>query len=326
MKTPTDSFDTDTLGRKMPAFNVPVLAIPSLVLIMLAFMAVYTIESGNVGVLSTFGKYDPEEKEPGLHLKLPFVQSVKVFDVRLQTVNYKSAKDLPDQGGVINKPAIEVLDNKNLPIGVELTVQFTPDKKEAAEILTRYGANYFEKLINPIVRDVVRDVIGKYQAEKIAADRTVIAKEIRAVLGEKFKELPFHLHDVALRNIRLPQIVLKKIEEVQLAKQEEQRLAMVEKQAEKNQKIKTIEANTKLIEITTQAKAQAEKKRIEADAKAYQIMKEAEAVAKANQLVAASITDRLIRYKAVEKWNGTYPATLMQGGDKGLLLQLPPAR
>ncbi len=131
MKIPTDSFDTDTLGRKMPVFNVPVLAIPALVLVMLAFMAVYTIESGNVGVLSTFGKYDPEEKEPGLHLKLPFVQTVKVFDVRLQTVNYKSAKDLPDQGGVINKPAIEVLDNKNLPIGVELTVQFTPDKKEA---------------------------------------------------------------------------------------------------------------------------------------------------------------------------------------------------
>lgn len=312
--------------------NVPLLrlggiwVVAGLVVLALLFMAVYTIESGSVGVLSTFGKYDPEEREPGLHLKIPFIQAVRLFDVRLQTVNYKSVKDLPDKGGVINKPAIQVLDNKNLPIGVELTVQFTPDKNEAAEILTRFGSNYFEKLINPIVRDVVRDVIGKYQAEKIAADRTIIAKEIRAVLGEKFKELPFHLHDVALRNIRLPQIVLKKIEEVQLAKQEEQRLAMVEKQAEKNQKIKTIEANTKLIEVTTQAKAEAEKKRIGADAKAYQIMKEAEAIAKANQLVANSLTDRLIRYKAIEKWSGTYPATLMQGGDKGLMLQLPPAR
>jgi len=143
-------------------------------------------------------------------------------------------------------------------------------------------------------------------------------------LGEKFKELPFLLHDVALRNIKLPRIVLKKIEEVQLAKQEEQRLAMVEKQAEKNQKIKTIEANTKLIEVTTQAKAEAEKKRIGADAKAYQIMKEAEAIAKANRLVANSITDKLIRYKAVEKWNGGYPSTLMQGEGKGLMLQLPP--
>ncbi len=149
--------------------------VAGLVLIAVVFMSVYTIESGTVGVLSTFGKYDPDEMEPGLHLKIPFIQSVRVFDVRLQTVNYKSVKDLPDKGGVINKPAIQVLDNKNLPIGVELTVQYTPDRNEAAEILAQFGKNYFEKLINPIVRDVVRDVIGKYQAEKIAADRTVIA-------------------------------------------------------------------------------------------------------------------------------------------------------
>lgn len=301
-------------------------AIGGAIALILAFSSFYTLESGTVGVLSTFGRYDLQEKQPGLHLKLPLIQRVHVFDVRLHTINYKSAKDELDQSGVINKPAIEVLDNKNLTIGVELTVQYTPYQDQAAEILTRYGANYFEKLINPIVRDVVRDVIGKYQAEKIAADRTAIANEIRAALGEKFRELPFQFHDVAMRNIVLPPIVLKKIEEVQLAKQEEQRLEMVEKQAEKNQRIKTIEANTHLIEVTTQAKAEAERQRIEADAKAYRIMKEAEAVAGANQLIANSLTDKLIQYKSIEKWNGTYPATLIQGESKGVLLQLPPVR
>lgn len=309
------------LSRSMRTWLVIAFAV-----IVLLSMSVFTLESGTVGVLSTFGRYDPQEKQPGLHLKVPFIQSVHVFDVRLHTVNYKSTKDELDQSGVVNKPAIEVLDNKNLPIGVELTVQYTPHQDQAAEILTRYGANYFEKLINPIVRDVVRDVIGKYQAEKIAADRTAIANEIRAALGDKFRELPFQFHDVAMRNIVLPQIVLKKIEEVQLAKQEEQRLEMVEKQAEKNQKIKTIDANTKLIEVTTQAKAEAERQRIEADAKAYRIMKEAEAVAKANQLVADSLTDRLIQYKSIEKWSGSYPSTLMQGEGKALILQLPQVR
>ncbi|HHJ39684.1 MAG: hypothetical protein AXA67_00795 [Methylothermaceae bacteria B42] len=292
----------------------------------LLFMTVYTIESGTVGVLSTFGKYDADEREPGIHFKIPMVQKVRVFDVKLHTVTYHQGKPLPAREGVINKPIIQVLDNKNLPIGIELTVQYTPIPSEASEILARFGDNYFEKLINPIVRDVVRDVVGKYQAEKIASDRSAIGHEIRVMLAEKFKQLPFQLNDVALREIKLPQIVLKKIEEVQLAKQEEQRLAMVEKQAEKNQKIKTIEANTRLIEVTTQAKAEAEKKRIEADAKAYQITKEAQAKAKANHLIASSITDKLIRYRSVEKWNGTYPATLMQGEGKSLMLQLPPAR
>lgn len=109
---------------------------------------------------------------------------------------------------------------------MELTVQYTPLADQASEILSHYGRNDFEKLINPIVRDVVRDVIGRYPAEKIAADRTAIAEEIRQLLREKFKKLPFRLEEVALRDIQLPATVLKKIEEVQLAKQEEQRLAI----------------------------------------------------------------------------------------------------
>lgn len=298
---------------------LPVLLILAIVILV---TSVYTIETGTVGIISTFGKYDTSEKQPGIHVKVPFVQTVRIFDVKLQTVNYHQSKDLPDQHGVVNKPYIQVLDRKNLPIGIELTVQYTPKKSEASEILAVYGFNYFEKLINPIIRDVVRDVIGSYQAEKIAADRTAIAKEIRALLSDKFQSLPFQLTDVALRDIKLPQIVLKKIEEVQLATQEEQRLVMIERQAKKNQEIKTIEANTKLIEVTTQAKADAEKKRIEADAKAYQIAKEADAIARANGLIAASVTSKLIQYKTIETWNGQYPATLM-GNGKDVIVQLP---
>ena len=288
----------------------------------LLLSSVYTVESGTVGVLSTLGKYDPDEVQPGLHFKIPLAQKVYIFDVRLHAANYKSNKDLPDGHGVINKPAIRVLDAKNLPIGIEMTVQYTPKPTEASEILAKYGRGYFDKLINPVVRDVVRDVIGQYQAEQIAADRAKIAAEIRTKLEAKFAKLPFALNDVLLRDIKLPKVVIKKIEEVQLAKQEEQKLAMVEKQAIKRQKIKTIEANTRLIEITTKAKADAEKKKIEADAKAYQITKEAEAVARANREIAASIDDRLIRYKWIERWSGKLPDTYLGGDKGGLMLDL----
>jgi regulator of protease activity HflC (stomatin/prohibitin superfamily) len=127
-----------------------------------------------------------------------------------------------------------------------------------------------------------------------------------------------------LRNINLPEIILSKIKEVQLAKQEEQRLAMVEEQAKKNQQIKTIEANTKLIEVTTQARAEGERKRIQADAAAYQIAAEAKANADANRLIAASITRELIDYRSIDRWNGAYPQTLIGGNSAGgMILSLP---
>lgn len=291
--------------------------------LILTFSAFFTVHSGTVGVLVTFGKYSDEVREAGLHFKIPFVQSVKPFDVKMQTVTYKGVGKSADETDVIVRPATSVLDNKNLPITIEMSVQFTPISDRAANILATYGEAYFDKLINPLIRDVVRDVIGQYQAEEIADKRSVIGLQIRKSLQDRFDKLPFVLNDVALREIRLPDIVLKKIEEVQLAKQEEQRLAMVQQQAHKEQEINTIRANTKLIEVTTEAKAQAEKQRIAADAHAYQIAKEAEAVAEANRRIAQSITPELIHYRSVEHWNGAYPQTLLSGGDKGLILSLP---
>ncbi len=289
------------------------------------FAAMYTIQSGTVGVLVTFGRYSEEVKLPGLHFKVPFIQDVKVFDIKLQTANYLGQGGY-EEDGVSNVRRIEVMDNKNLPIGIDMSVQYTPIPDEANMILEKYGRNYFQKLINPIIRKVARDVIGKYQAEEIASKRSQIGVELKVQLSEDFQASApyFLLNNINLREIKLPSMVIKKIEEVQLAKQEEQRLTMVEQQAKKSQEIKTIEANTKLIEVTTQAKADAEKKRIAADAKAYQIMAEARAVAEANKLIATSITQELIDYRSIERWSGQYPQTLIGGGEQsGLIFSLP---
>jgi regulator of protease activity HflC (stomatin/prohibitin superfamily) len=117
----------------------------------------------------------------------------------------------------------------------------------------------------------------------------------------------------------LPSVIVKKIQDVQIAKQEAQRLAIVEQQALKQQKIKKIQAETRMIEITTNAKAQAERQKIEADAKAYKILKEAKAMQKANELISKSLTPELIKYKYIEKWNGEVPKTFL-GNDKNFMI------
>lgn len=316
----------------MKNINIPMLNHPALLLLAGALMLLgttlyysfYTIESGTVGVLVTFGKYENEVVDAGLHFKKPLIQTVKSFDVKMNTVNYLGREDRRVSEGIINKPLIEILDNKNLPIGLELSVQFTPIAERANLILEQYGENYFEKLINPLIRNVVRNVGGKYQAEEIAMKRAEIERELQIQLGKEIESTPFRLNTIGLRNINLPEIILGKIKEVQLAKQEEQRLAMVEEQAKKNQQIKTIEANTKLIEITTQARAEGERKRIQADAVAYQITAEAKANSEANKLIAASLTRELIDYRSIDRWNGAYPQTLIgSNASGGMILSLP---
>lgn len=94
-------------------------------------------------------------------------------------------------------------------------------------------------------------------------------------------------------------------------------MKIVEQQAQ--QQVKMAEAKQQA------AVANASAKRIQADAEAYRISKEAEAEAqaKANQLLAKSVTPDLIRYNAIQKWNGAYPNTLLGGKTEGLILNLP---
>lgn len=293
---------------------VLVLLIPVLVL-----SSFYTVKTGYVGVVSTMGKYNPEEIQPGAHFKKPFVDSVIKFDVKMHTVNYDK-RTHEGQEGLIDRPSITVLDDKNLPIDLDISVQFLPKADQADVILSKYGKNYFEKKMNPIIRNAIRDVVGQFQAETISIKRNELGQQIKSRIQKDFEGSEFVIVDAVIRDIRLPNVILQKVEEVQKAKQEEQRLAMVEKQAMKQQKIKTIEAETHLIQVTTKAKAEAEKERIAADAEAYAVLTKAKAQAEANKELSNSLTKDLIKYREIDRWDGKMPQTLLQDGKHTSLL------
>jgi len=298
---------------------------PYLIVILFIIMllqAFYTIKDGNIGVLATFGKFSEEVESPGVHFKLPFIQAIIIQDVKMQTANYKGSKDLLDKKGIVNKPSITVMDKKNLPISIEMTVQYTPKKADMPIILRTLGSNYFEKKINPIIRSISRDVVGQYDAETIAVERQKISTELKVGLVKAFEALPFILNDVVLRNIRLPNTVQKKIMQVQEAKQEEERLKMAEKQAEVQKRIQIINARREAEKKVIAAKADAEQKVIAAKAEAEKITVQSKATALANKRVSVSLTSLLVKQHAIEAWDGAYPKTML-GSSANTLLALP---
>lgn len=276
------------------------------------FGSFYTVEDGQVAVIDTFGKYDDTESGPGLHWKWPFIQDITVMDGKMQTVSYKRGgqEDGDPFDGITNRPLISILDAKNLPIGIELTVQYTPDTTEMSHILRTWGENYFERKLNPIIRDITRDVASGYDAEDIARKRGEIGSAMKAAIAESFKDIPFILNEVAIRDIALPPSVAEKIRQVQEAKQEEQRLAMVEKQAEVNKKIEVINAQRVAEVNVTTARGEAEA-----------ILTKAKAQAEANRKVAASLTELLVRQNQIERWDGV--VAKYQLGNSGTFLNLP---
>ena len=272
------------------------------------------IESGEVGIKVTAGKFDPIPLGPGIHFFIPGIQKIIKVDTKVRIINYKSERDTTFGNineGIIEKPAISVLDARGLPVSIDLTVQYRLNPANAPQTIATWGLSWEEKLINAVVREVVRNVTGRYKAEELPVKRNEIAALIEQEIRKKidsFKNKPVFLESVQLREINLPPKIKEQIERVQIAKQEAERVKYeVEKAKQEAEKRAAL------------ARGEAEAKKIRAQGEAERIMIEANASAQANILIGKSLTPELLRLKQIEVQKGFNDA-LRQNKDAKIFL------
>ena len=274
-----------------------IIAIIALLVISKPFV---TIQSGEVGIKSNLGKYDPTPLGAGLHFFVPFIQDVFVVDTRTRIINYTSSEDMSagiatksgTAGGIISKNSLSVLDSRNLPVSIDITVQYRLNEATAPNTIAEWGFLWEDKIIDPRVKDVVRSVIGNYAAEELPTKRDEIAKAIDDGIRKNIEALansPVDLLAVQLREIILPAKVKEQIERVQIAKQEAERT-----------KYEVERANQEALKKAALAKGNADAVKIEAQGRADAAKIEADAQAYANKEVAKSLDANLLSLKQIE--------------------------
>ncbi len=276
------------------------------------------INSGEVGIKVTTGKFQSEPLNPGLHFFIPVLQKVIPVNTRIRLITYSNdmSAELGDkfrnfEGGLRRNRAIPVLDKRGLTVNIDLAVQYSLKAESAPATIAKWGSSWEEKIINSKVREVVRDVVGQYTAEQLPEMRNTIATAIQTKVTEKVDALehqPVVLSSVELRNIVLPPKIKEKIEEVQAAKQD---VTIAEQEKEKAK-----QHAQKAAEI---ARGQAEKNRIEAQGEADKIRIEAEEQAKANMLISSSLTENLLRLEQI-KTQGKFNDALKVNKDAQIFL------
>ncbi len=263
------------------------------VLALLFFVKPFIIvESGQVGIKSTAGKYEEEPLRPGFHLYIPGVQKVRLVDTKVRLMNYKTVEDMSGfDSGIRVNPAISILDARGLPVSIELTVQYRLTADGAPKTIANWGLSWEDKIINPVVRDIVRNVVGTYTAEELPTKRNEIALKIEQGVRDNIDALPSKpvaLLSVQLREIVLPQKIREQIERVQIANQEAERVKYEVQRAKQE-----AEKKAALAIGTAQAK------RIEAKGIADAITIEAKAQSQANIAIAKSLTPNLLKMQQI---------------------------
>jgi regulator of protease activity HflC (stomatin/prohibitin superfamily) len=281
-----------------------------LLIVTLVLNSYTTVPAGHNKVATLFGKVRSEPYAEGFHLVNPLLDFV-MFDLRQQTQTWEK---------------VEVPSQDKLKTSMDISVVFRLAPERTPQILQESGElkDVIDKHITPKVRSLLREA-GKTVKQSQDFFLDSVQQELQVYMENGLKEYLLTkgviVSAVLFRDITLPNVVTNAViqtkERQEQLEREKAQLKIVEQQVQ--QQVKQAEAREKA------AVADANAKKIMADAQAYTITKEAEAQAKANEMLAKSLTDALIKYNAVARWNGQYPNTLLGSKSDGLILNLPGA-
>ena len=275
-----------------------------IVAIILAFSMIKTVPTGYTGILTTFGKVEPNTVSAGVHVIAPWQRIVKL-DNRTQKVSVETdtfSKDIQQ-------------------VKVSLAVNFCIDQTTAQELYKTVGVNYYESVVLPRILENVKAVVAEYSAENLVAKRGELSDEILTRLTDDAAAYGINIISISVEDIDFTDEFTDAVERKQVATQNklaaetEQAQKTMEEQAAADRAV--ISAKAKAEQDVIAANAELEVTKIQAEAALYAGEKEAEM----NKRIAESLTPNLVKYYYIKQWEGVLPKTVL-GEDNSFMISL----
>ncbi len=180
------------------------LGIAGFLFVILLFASVARVESGNVGVLTLFGRVTGEVLPEGIHLVNPFKVN---HELTIRTQEIKESASVPSAEGLV------------MNLDTSLIYHLNPEK--AAEVYQKIGPNYLTVLIEPNLRAAIREATASHSANALyTGEREMVAKQVRDQLSNLLGARGILVESILLRDIQLPTTLKTSIESKQQAEQE----------------------------------------------------------------------------------------------------------
>ncbi len=219
---------------------------------------------GERGVKVTLGKVSPESLGEGMHFIMPYVQKIAKMDVKTQKYTTQTHVYTKD----IQQARISYVVNYNLVAD------------SAFRMYQEVGMDYVSKVINPVLEGTIKDVIGKWNASDLVANREEATNDIILKLRDQLNTRYVNVTGFQIVDINYSEVFERAIESKVTAEQD------------------ALKAKNKTVQIQEEAR---------------QKVISAEAEAKSMSIRANALTQNkaLVEYEAVQKWNGILPQYMM---------------
>jgi membrane protease subunit HflC len=236
-------------------------AIVVLVLLIGASSSLYVVSEFERGVKLQFGKLVEADIQPGLHVKIPFVDNVRIFDARILTVDAQPA-------------SFFTIEKKRLIVD-------SYAKWRIANVETYYKATggvesvAHNRLANRVNNGLRNQFGTRTLHEVVSGERDLLMKNITAELNDSVLDsLGIEVVDVRVKRIDLPQEVSSQVFRRMTAERDKEANELRSTGKERAEKIRASADRERTIEVAN-AYRDSEKLRGEGDAKAAAIYSEA---------------------------------------------------
>lgn len=187
--------------------NILIAAVVLLLLITF-FTSIRIIGTGQVGVVTQYGRVTGRELSEGLSFVAPWgINNVTVYDIKVQkeTVSSSAAsQDLQD-------------------VSSEIVLNYQIERGSVSRIHQTIGATYVDKIVTPAINEIFKAASAKYTASELITERSRLKAETYETLVTRLKPYGIKVSELSIVDFKFSSNFSKAIEEKQVAQQNAER-------------------------------------------------------------------------------------------------------
>lgn len=168
-----------------------------------AIASATSVPTGEIAVMTRFGKVTGQELTAGFHLKNP-LDHANLYDVKVQksTANASAAsKDLQD-------------------VNAEVVLNYHLNQGSVFDIHKNVGINYHSILIDPALQETFKSATAQYNATELIDNRQAVKDKVQDALTKRLAPFGINVDTVSLTNFSFSKEFSDSIEQKQVAQQQ----------------------------------------------------------------------------------------------------------
>ncbi|AKM80025.1 TPA: prohibitin family protein [Candidatus Saccharibacteria bacterium] len=185
------------------------IAIVIAVLLVITFLtSLKTIGTGQVGVVTQYGRVTGRELTEGLSFVMPWgLNNVTVYDIKVQkeaVTSTAASKDLQD-------------------VSSQIVVNYNLERGSVSRVHQTIGALYIDKIVTPAINEVFKAASAEYTAAELITERSKLKTIAQKTLTDRLAPYGIKVSELSIVDFKFSDSFGKAIEEKQVAQQNAER-------------------------------------------------------------------------------------------------------